>query len=319
MAQLKLRPFKAAAIRTILPLVSPRSLWFNPAGVRALAILGPDVSAEYLALFAAPGCQLIGHKRGEPVPAADAAIILGGDGTIHHYLRELSQLKIPVLMVPRGSGNDFARALGLRTEADAVAAWNLFLVSGHAREIDLGMITPLGETKTQPQLFCNVAGTGLDSEANRRANAMPRWLRARGGYILGALAAIRKSKVRRFVIEAQQVVFPARRIDEPGMMAAFANGPTYGGGLRIAPAADFADGQLDLCFVRRVGRARLLRLLQQAFSGRHVNLPEVEYFKASGVRLEIDIPIDVYADGEFICATPVEVSVVPKALRVIAP
>jgi len=287
--------------------------------VRAVAILGPDVSPEYLALFSGPGCQIIGHQRGDPVPAVDAAIVLGGDGTVHHYLRDLSQLKIPVLMVPRGSGNDFARALGLRTDAEAVAAWNRFLDTGHSREIDLGMITPLGETPASPRLFCNVAGAGLDSEANRRANAMPRWLRGRGGYVLGALAAIRKSKPRRFVIEAQQVALPARRIDEPGLMVAFANGPAYGGGLRIAPAADFCDGQLDVCFVRRIGRARMLRLLRHVFSGRHVKLPEVEYFKASSVRLETDVPLDVYADGEFVCHTPVQVSVVPKALRIIAP
>jgi len=253
------------------------------------------------------------------VPSADAAIVLGGDGTIHHYLRDLSQLKIPVLMVPRGSGNDFARALGLRSDGDAVAAWNHFLDTGHSREIDLGMITPLGEIRGSPRLFCNVAGAGLDSEANRRANAMPRWLRGRGGYVLGALGAIRSSRPRRFVIEAQQVAFPDRRIDEPGLMVAFANGPTYGGGLRIAPAADFADGQLDICFVRQVGKARLLRLLPRVFSGQHVNLPEVEYFKASSLRLETDVPLDVYADGEFVCRTPVEVSVAPKALHVIAP
>ncbi|MGO9209161.1 MAG: diacylglycerol kinase family protein [Terriglobales bacterium] len=96
-------------------------------GVRAVAILGPDVPPQYLALFSGTGCEIIGHKRGEPVPSADAAIVLGGDGTIHHYLRDLSQLKIPVLVVPRGSGNDFAHALGLRTEGDAVAAWNRFL------------------------------------------------------------------------------------------------------------------------------------------------------------------------------------------------
>jgi len=287
--------------------------------VRAVAILGPDVSPEYLALFAGPACQIIGHKRGEPVPAADAAIILGGDGTIHHYLRELSQLKIPVLMVPRGSGNDFARTLGLRTEADAVTAWNRFLGTGNSREIDLGTIAPLGETSSAPRLFCNVAVAGLDSDANRRANAMPRWLRGRGGYVLGALGAIRTSQARRFVIEAQQVGFPARRIDEPGLLAAFANGPTYGGGLRIAPAADFFDGQLDVCFVRRVGRARLVRLLRHVFSGQHVELPEVEYFKASSLRLETEVPLDVYADGEFVCRTPVEVSVVSKALRVIVP
>jgi len=285
-----------------------------PARVRAVAILGPDVSPEYLALFAGPACQIIGHRRGEPVPEADAAIVLGGDGTIHHYLRDLLRLKIPVLMVPRGSGNDFARALGLRTEDGALAAWKRFLEEGTSRDIDLGMITPLAEASAAPVLFCNVAGAGLDSEANRRANAMPRWLRGRGGYLLGAMGAIRKLQPHRFTLE-----MPDKRIDEPGLMAAFANGPAYGGGLRIAPAADLADGQLDVCFVRQVEKARLLRLLPRVFSGRHVALREVEYFKARRLRLETDVPLDVYADGEFVCRTPVEVSVVPKALRVIVP
>lgn len=283
-----------------------------PARVRAVAILGPDVSPQYLALFSGPACQIIGHKRGEPVPAADAAIVLGGDGTIHHYLRDLSRLKIPVLVVARGSGNDFARALGLWTLDQALAAWNRFLVSGNSREIDLGMITPLGEVSASPVLFCNVAGAGLDSDANRRANAMPRWLRGRGGYVLGALGAIRSSRARRFTVETS-----GKRIDEPGLMVAFANSPTYGGGLCIAPAADLADGLLDVCFVRHVGKARLLRLLRRVFSGRHVKLPEVEYFKAGRVRLETDVPLDVYADGEFVCRTPIEVSVASKALRVV--
>ncbi|HYN16417.1 MAG TPA: diacylglycerol kinase family protein [Terriglobales bacterium] len=287
--------------------------------MRAVAILGPDVSPEYLALFSGPGCQIIGHKRGETLPSADAAIVLGGDGTVHHYLRDLSWLKIPVLMVPRGSGNDFAHALGLRDDRDALAAWNRFRDTGHCREIDLGIIAPLGDLSASPRFFCNVAGAGLDSEANRRANAMPRWLRGRGGYVLGVLGAIRSFSAKRFVIGAQQVAFPPKRIDESGLMVAFANGPTYGGGLRIAPAADFADGQLEVCFVRQVGKARLLRLLPRVFSGRHVDLPEVEYFKAARLRLETEVPLDVYADGEFVCRTPVEVSVVAKALRVIVP
>jgi diacylglycerol kinase (ATP) len=287
--------------------------------VRAVAILGPDVSPEALALFSGPGCQIIGHKRGEPLPPADAAIVLGGDGTVHHYLRDLSRLKIPVLMVPRGSGNDFARALGLGSDRDALAAWSRFRDTGESREIDLGIITPLGEMSASPRLFCNVAGAGLDSDANRRANAMPRWLRGRGGYVLGALAAIRSFVAQRFVIVTQQAASPQKRINEPGLMVAFANGPAYGGGLRIAPAADFADGQLDVCFVRQVGKLRLLRLLPRVFFARHVSLPEVEYFKGSRLRLDTEVPLDVYADGEFVCRTPVEVSVVPGALRVIAP
>jgi diacylglycerol kinase (ATP) len=287
--------------------------------VRAVAILGPDVSPQYLALFSGSECQIIGHKRGEPLPSADAAIVLGGDGTLHHYLRELSQLRIPVLVVPRGSGNDFAHALGLKDDRDALSAWDHFLATGHFREIDLGIIAPLGELSVAPRLFCNVAGAGLDSEANRRANAMPRWLRGRGGYVLGALGAIRAFSPQRFVVAAQRVESGDKVIDEPGLMVAIANGPTYGGGLRIAPEADFADGQLDVCFVRQLGKARLLRHLPKVFSGRHTSLAEAEYFKASRLRLETEVPLDVYADGEFVCRTPVEVSVVPGALRVVAP
>lgn len=287
--------------------------------MRAVAILGPDISPEYLALFSGPECQIIGHKRGEPLPCADAAIVLGGDGTVHHYLRDLSRLKIPVLVVPRGSGNDFAHALGLRDDREVLAAWRRFCDTGHYREIDLGMIAPLGDLSVSPRLFCNVAGAGLDSEANRRANAMPRWLRGRGGYMLGVLGAIRSFSAKRFVINAQRVAYPPGRIDESGFMVAFANGPTYGGGLRIAPAADLADGQLDVCFVRQMGKARLLRLLPRVFSGRHVETPKVEYFKTARLRLETEVPLDVYADGEFVCRTPVEVSVVARGLRVIAP
>ncbi len=282
----------------------------------AVAILGPDVSPESLALFSAPDCHLAGHARGCPLDPADAALVLGGDGTVHRYLSDLSRLKVPLLMVPLGSGNDFASALGLRTRRHALAAWQRFRAgAGNLRSIDLGVITPLGVSSPAPRLFCNVAGVGLDSEANRRANAMPRWLRGRGGYLLSALGALRTFKPMRFVIEAPL----HRRIDEPGLFVAFANGPTYGGGLRIAPAADFSDGQLDICFVRRTARRRLLRLLPIAFSGRHVQHREVEYFKTSSLRVETAVPLDVYADGEFVCRTPVEVTVITKALKVIVP
>jgi diacylglycerol kinase (ATP) len=251
------------------------------------------------------------------LPPADAAIVLGGDGTIHHYLHDLSRLTIPVLIVPHGSGNDFARALGIKNHRDALAAWQRFVNVRQSRAVDLGVITPLGVQPASRRLFCNVAGAGLDSEANRRANAMPRWLRGRGGYLLAALQAMRAFEPKRFVIEMRDPL--PRVIDEPGLMVACANGPTYGGGLRIAPAADFADGVLDVCFVRSTSGGRLLRLLPRVYSGRHVELLEVEYFRASRLLVETSRPIDVYADGEYVCRTPIEVSVVSRALGVITP
>ena len=103
------------------------------------------------------------------------------------------------------------------------------------------------------------------------------------------------------------------------LLAVFANAPTYGGGMRIAPRALLDDGQLDVCFLRRTGRFRLLRLFPKVFSGAHVGRAEVVYLQAAGLRVETESPIDVYADGEYVSRTPVEVGILPGGLRVIVP
>jgi diacylglycerol kinase family enzyme len=77
------------------------------------------------------------------------------------------------------------------------------------------------------------------------------------------------------------------------------------------------DGLLDVCLVGAVDRFRLLRLFPTVYSGNHLSLPEVEYFHASRVGVETEHPLDVYADGEFVCRTPVEVSVHRAALKVV--
>ena len=101
------------------------------------------------------------------------------------------------------------------------------------------------------------------------------------------------------------------------MFVAFGNAQSYGGGMRITPQARLDDGRLDVCFVRRVNKARLLRLFPTVFSGKHLAIKEVEYFQAERARVETESPLDVYADGEFICQTPVEMTVAPKAMRVL--
>src|ERR1700687_736653 len=113
--------------------------------------------------------------------AADAILIFGGDGTIHRHLPALVRLQLPVLIVPAGSGNDFARALKLRSMRDSLHAWRDF-DSGkiQARAMDLGVIVPSAAPE-RTQYFCGVAGCGLDSAAARRADQMPRWLRGHGG------------------------------------------------------------------------------------------------------------------------------------------
>jgi len=109
------------------------------------------------------------------------------------------------------------------------------------------------------------------------------------------------------------------RSEKPTVLAAFANAPAYGGGMKIAPSARFDDGLLDICLVTDVDKFKLFCLFPTVYFGRHLSIPEVEYFQAERLRLETEKPLDVYADGEYVCATPIEVSVAHRALRVVLP
>lgn len=105
--------------------------------------------------------------------------------------------------------------------------------------------------------------------------------------------------------------------DQPTTLAAFANTAVYGGGMKIAPRAKLDDGLLDICVVAKVSRFKLLSMFPTVYSGNHLDIREVDYFSAPRARIETEYPLDVYADGEFVCQTPVEIAVHPTALKVL--
>lgn len=266
--------------------------------------------------------------------AADAVLVFGGDGTVHRHLPQLIELQLPVLVVPTGSGNDFARALNLRSVRHSLAAWQEFSSGGgKVRRIDLGLIQPLtadgmhpstqaslGSPSSGARYYCCVAGCGLDSAITRLANRLPRWLRARGGYALAlpaALAGFVPPTIKLAPPQSENDDQPVTYGRQPATLVAFANAPTYGHGMRIAPRATLDDGKLDICVVGDVGKLRLLRLFPTVYSGRHLAIPEVKYFQAERLRIETDPPLDIYADGEYVCQTPADIEVAPAALQVI--
>src|SRR5262249_36187368 len=109
----------------------------------AAALLHPDVSSRVVERFHGCGVEIVVRDRLEGPADCSAALIFGGDGTVHRHLAQLYARKIPVLVVPAGSGNDFAKALGIFSVEDAVTAWRQFCAGGNnVREIDLGVIRP---------------------------------------------------------------------------------------------------------------------------------------------------------------------------------
>jgi diacylglycerol kinase (ATP) len=294
--------------------------------MRVAAILGLGCSAKNLKPFRTDAT--IDWRIGMPVAdQTDVILIFGGDGTIHLHLSQLVKLGLPVLAVPAGSGNDFARALGLRCVRDSLAAWRRFCAGqNNVRIIDLGVVTPLadagGATASHgyQHYFCSVAGVGLDAEVARRANALPRWLRGHGGYALTLAPTI-----FRFVPFSMKVLAPAVdggwiiRTNQPTILAAFANTSSYGGGMKIAPRAQMDDGLLDVCVIGSVDPFKLASMFPTVYFGRHLSIREVEYFQAERLRVETETAMDVYADGEYVCRTPVEVTVQRGALKVLTP
>lgn len=286
--------------------------------MRAAVIFGLGTSPNQLKQFQS-GCST---EWTEGLPAspsdADAVLVFGGDGTIHRHLAALVRLGLPVLVVPAGSGNDFARALNLRSVRDSVRTWRSFEAGAlYPQAIDLGTITS-GDASEKRHYFCTVAACGLDSAVARLANRMPRWLRARGGYAASFIPTLARFSAFKLRITSQNG--ETRKSTEIlTTLAAIANTQFYGDGMRIAPRAQMNDGLLDMCLIREMNPLKLFSLFPTVYFGRHVRMREFEYLTAEQVRLETESPRDIYADGEFVCTTPVEIRAVRGALKVIAP
>jgi len=289
--------------------------------MRAAVILGLGTSPAALRPFQGSKTDWL---QGLPASSndADAILMFGGDGTIHRHLPALVRLQLPVLIVPAGSGNDFARALGLHSMRDSLRVWRDF-ESGKipARAIDLGMIVPSAAPE-RVHYFCCVAGCGLDSAAARSANQMPRWLRGHGGYALALVPLL--LKLPAFTLHLARSAGSGDLSNpapdpKPTLLVSFANTQFFGDGMRIAPNADFTDGKLDVCRIQKLSPIRLLSMFPTVYLGRHLSLPEVECSRGDRFQLRTEPALEIYADGEFVCETPAEISVAASALRVIHP
>ena len=277
----------------------------------AAALLHPDVAPGAVEPFRNASSAVNIQENLEDSDRLDAALIFGGDGTVHRYLPDLCKSRIPMLVVPAGSGNDFAKAVGIRNDRIALRAWKRFCASGdNVRAIDLGIIKK--DQTTIP--FCCVVGAGLDSAANARANRMPSWLRGSAGYLAAALQVLPSFPPAEFSLSAGE-----REIRRYGFFVAVGNAHRYGGGMKVAPRAELDDGLLDVCLVGKMNRLKLLLAVPTVFFGAHLQIKQVEYFQARALRLDADRPLEVYADGEFACHTPVDIALIPRALSLIVP
>ncbi len=232
----------------------------------------------------------------------DALVVVGGDGMVNLALQVVAGTDLPLGLVPAGTGNDVARALGVPLR-DPVAAVDI-VVRGTTRAVDAA--------RASGRWYAGVLGSGFDSMVNERANRLT-WPHGRARYNLAILAELRTFKPIPYVLDLD-----GERWETEAMLVAVGNGPSYGGGMRVCPDARLDDGLLDVTVVGPISKTRFVRVFPTVYRGTHVVNPAVTVRRARRVTLAAE-GVTAYADGERVAVLPVTVDVVPGALQIFAP
>jgi diacylglycerol kinase (ATP) len=237
-----------------------------------------------------------------------ALVTVGGDGTVHLALQAVAGTGVGLGVVPAGTGNDFAAGVAVPENPLAAAtAVAEALRTGRTHGVDLARMSGAdGEARW----FGAVLAAGFDAVVNERANGM-RWPGGPRRYDLAIALELARLRPRRYALEVDGADHSFT-----GVLVAVGNCPSYGGGLRICPAADPADGLLDVVVAQTLGRVALTRLRPRLRRGTHVSDPRVHSYRGREIKIRAN-DIIAYADGERIGPLPVTVSCIPGALRLL--
>jgi len=289
-------------------------LVYNPqaAHARARALL-PEVTAAFSRAGVEADVRLTeGPGHAVRIAAAarfadyDGIVAAGGDGTlfevINGYYENASPRRISIGVLPVGTGNAFARDIGLVSGgwSDAVG----MIAGGKTRKADVGRFTTQGKRMH----YLNILGLGFVADVVDSASRMK--LLGNVSYTLGVLLRTISLKAYRIRIEADGKV-----VETEGIFTEISN-TRYTSNFLMAPTASIDDGLLDVTLLHRINRRRLLQCFPLIFTGEHVHMPEVETFKARRIKITTDVPKVLTPDGELLGATPVEIECLARDIEV---
>ena len=199
-------------------------------------------------------------------------------------------------LIPAGTGNDFARALGLKIKEPLKVLEHAF--TKKPRAVDLGRVNN--------RYFADILSTGFDSVVNERANALT-LIKGRMKYNIAIALVLSTFRPKHYSFRVDAVDFTSR-----AMLIAVSNGSSYGGGMKVTPDAQIDDGLFDIMILGPVSKIEFLKVFPKVFSGAHIKHPAVKILR--GRTVEIDSDAVAYADGERIGPLPITASVIPQAL-----
>ncbi len=239
---------------------------------------------------------------------AAALVAMGGDGTVHVAQQAVAGTGVPLGVIPAGTGNDFATSTGLPADlyaaADAITA---ALREERGRRLDLARITTLDGGV---RWYGAVLAAGFDAIVNERGNRM-RWPRGPFRYDIAILLELARLRPRRYTVTVD-----GQTSTMDAVLLAVGNTAAYGGGMRVCPDADPADGLLDMVWAEPISRTTLIRIKPRVYRGTHVTHPKVHTLRAREIILAAE-GIVCYADGERVGPLPVTITAVPQALTLL--
>ena len=236
----------------------------------------------------------------------DAVLACGGDGTLSQVLAGLLDTGIPAGIIPAGTGNDFARTIGLSRKPAAAAAQ---LIRGRVADVDLMQVND------GALWSINITGAGFDARVTVRMNRGPRRINGLPAYLAAVMREFIEYRPTQMRLRVDR-----ERWEGAALLVAVANARSYGAGMIVAPMAQIDDGLLDVVLIEHVGRIDFLRTFPRVFRGTHVSHPAVRIWKGKEVSIETPAgPCPVLVDGDVQCETPIQVRVSEGRAKLLLP
>jgi len=231
----------------------------------------------------------------------DTVVAVGGDGTLLEVANGLVGSSTALGVIPTGTGNDFARSIGVPPSIEESLD---FLLKNGSRPVDVG--------KAGDIYFINVASIGFDAEIVKDVKKIQRFIPGKLSYYISVFL-----KFFSYKFKDVQIELDGKKINSKILLIAIANGCYYGGGMNVNPNGLLEDGYFDVIVISSLPRYKIPLLLAKFVKGDYLHFPYVKTYKARRIKIYCNENLAINTDGDITTQTPVEFSILPLSLKVI--